>query len=88
MSKEIKKRIKTIIKEVDPRNYDESIREDKWKEYWEGHPLISEMFDLVDSLMTEEEQEEFSIWASKATHEEMIDYIQKNLLKENKHENN
>jgi hypothetical protein len=82
MSLETKNRIKTIIKEVDDRNYDESIREDKWKEYWEGHPLVSEMFELVDSLMTEEEQESFSNYCLKATNVEMIDYIQKNLLKE------
>jgi len=79
-------RIKNIIKEVDPRNYDESIREEKWEKYWEGHPLVTEMFELVNSLMTEEEQEKFSNYCHhdslKATDEEMIDYIKKNLLKE------
>ena len=51
-----------------------------------GLVLVTEMFELVNSLMTEEEQEKFSNYCHhdslKATDEEMIDYIKKNLLKE------
>ena len=58
-----KQRIKNIIKEIDPRNYPVSIREEKWEYYWtDDVSLASEMFNLVESLMTNEEHKEFSIW--------------------------
>jgi hypothetical protein len=80
-----KQRIKNIIKEVDPRNYPVSIREEKWEYYWTDNvSLANEMFNLVESLMTNEEHKEFSIWCLKATQEDMIDYIKEKLLKEEK----
>ena len=78
-----KQRIKNIIKEIDPRNYPASIREEKWEYYWtDDVSLASEMFNLVESLMTNEEHKEFSIWCLKATEENMIDYIKQKFFKE------
>ena len=80
MSKEIE-RIKTIIKEVDPRNYTESIREKKWEYYWTDNvSLVNEMFDIVESLMSEDKYDKFSVWCLKATEENMIDYIKSEVI--------
>ena len=40
------------------------------------------MFNLVESLMTNEEHKEFSIWCLKATEENMIDYIKEKFFEE------
>jgi len=78
-----KQRIKNIIKEVDPRNYPVSKGEEIWEYYWtDDVALVNEMFDLVESLMTDEEHEKFSYWCLKATEENMIDYIKQKFFKE------
>ena len=74
-------RITSIVKEVDPRNYDESIREDKWEHYWtDDCTLINEMFALVESLMSKDKHDEFSTWCLRATEENIIDYIKETIL--------
>jgi hypothetical protein len=74
-------RIKEIIKEVDPRNYDDLIREEKWEYYWTDNvSLVNEMFDLVESLMSEDKHDEFSYWCLKATEEDIIDFIKSKVI--------
>jgi len=78
---QITDRITSIVEEVDPRNYDESIREDKWEHYWtDDCTLVNEMFALVESLMSKDKHDEFSTWCLRATEENIIDYIKETIL--------
>ena len=75
-------RIKEIIKEVDPRNYDDLIREEKLEYYWTDNvSLVNEMFDLVESLISEDKHEEYFLNHLESNSEEdIIDYIKSKVI--------
>ena len=72
--------IRAIIKIVDTRNLSDEESEKQYNDWWCGEKddsfLINMLFDCVEDIMPKKEHDEFSIFCVHATEQEMLDYIE------------